>query len=213
MSAVKGSTGAKRHQNISDLTESELFRLRESDRARDGEDELVRRYSRLVRAIARPYFLAGADGEDLLQEGLLGLVKAVREYDENKRTAFLPYAETCIKNHIYSAIRNSRRLKHVPLNDYVCIGDSLFDASGQSIAAQGQDPEAHLIAKEAITELEDAIPGLLSKFEAKVLELYLDGFKYSEMADAMGKPAKSLDNAIQRIRRKLARYLGHGDFR
>lgn len=208
---VNGSV--HKNSNISDLTDSELFKLRDGQRARDGEDELVRRYSRLVRATARPYFLAGADGEDLMQEGMLGLVKAVREYDEKKRTGFCSYAEACIKNRIFSAIRNSRRLKHVPLNDYVSIGDSQFDGCAPPFAARGQDPEAHLIAKEAITELEDAIPGLLSKFEAEVLRLYLDGLTYAEMSDAIRKPAKSLDNAIQRIRRKIAKYLNHGEFR
>ncbi len=182
--------------------------------AREGsassEDVLVRKYARLVRSCARPYFLVGADGEDLIQEGMIGLIKAVREFDPDKADSFSAFALRCIKNSIVSAVRSVNRQKHSPLNNYVSIGQPLFDDNAELnlfLSATAYDPEALMMDKEAVTELRSVLSGLLSAFEANVLALYLSGLRYEEMAETLKKPQKSIDNAVQRIRRKLAHHL------
>ena len=154
--------------------------------AREGsassEDVLVRKYARLVRSCARPYFLVGADGEDLIQEGMIGLIKAVREFDPDKADSFSAFA----------------------------LRQPLFDDNAELnlfLSATAYDPEALMMDKEAVTELRSVLSGLLSAFEANVLALYLSGLRYEEMAETLKKPQKSIDNAVQRIRRKLAHHL------
>ncbi len=186
------------------FTDEELQAMA-SERVSGAEETLAERYARLVRACARPFFLSGGDSEDLIQEGMLGLLSAIREYDAGKGASFKTYAETCIRNRIQSAIRTAARKKHAPLNDGVSLDDVLSDES-QSLGARyyQRSPEEQVLARETEKEFISAYSRLLSKLEARVLDLYLDGLSYQEMAGALGKDVKSVDNAVQRIRRKLA---------
>lgn len=170
-----------------------------------SEDALAERYVRLVRCCARPYFLNGGDSEDLIQEGMLGLLYAIREYDPDKGASFRTYAETCIRSRIQSAIRSAARKKHAPLNDGIPLDDVLSDES-QSLGARliQRSPEEQVLARETENELISASARCLSKFEARILSLYLEGLSYQEMAAASGRDVKSVDNAVQRIRKKLA---------
>lgn len=173
----------------------------------NAAEALVKRYSRLVKTCARPYFLVGADAEDLMQEGMLGLMKAIREFDSTIGTPFGAFARLCVTRRIYSAVRAAAALKHDPLNRSVSIDRPLFEDLAQSHtrgSAPMGDPESLVIGNEEREELMKALCSLLSEFEAKVLALFLDGLSYEEMSQALGKPIKSVDNAIQRIKRKSA---------
>ncbi len=184
---------------------------------RQAEESLVVRYNRLVRMCARPYFLAGGDSEDLIQEGMLGLLSAIREYDPGKSASFRTYAEVCVKNRLFSAVKAAARNKHTPLNDSVSISETpLYGGSGFSFANGGpgrrtKDPEEILLNREAFRERMEALVGQLSGFEAGILRLYLNGLSYSEIAAEVNKSPKSVDNAVQRIRRKLAQRASSGD--
>lgn len=171
-----------------------------------AENALAERYIRLVRACARPYFLVGGDSEDLIQEGMLGLLSAIREYDAQKGASFRTYAEICIHNRIQSAIRSAGRKKHAPLNDGIPLDDVLSDESKSQGAQYFQrSPEEQVLARETEKEFSSTYSRCLSKFEARVLNLYLDGYSYQEIAIAVGRDRKAVDNAIQRIRRKIAK--------
>lgn len=181
---------------------------------RMAEETLVTRYNRLVRTCARPFFLAGGDSEDLTQEGMVGLITAVREYDAGKVASFRTFAEICIRSRLYSVLRASARDKQQPLNQSLSLDDSHFDSnpltSGTSNLAQ-RNPEDFLIDREHTAALLSGVRKQLSEFEAKVLGFYLDGLSCREIAKAVNKPPKSVDNAVQRIRRKVARQLLSGD--
>ena len=179
-----------------------------------AEEVLVERYTRVVRSCARPYFLAGGDSEDLTQEGMVGLLKAVREYDASKEASFRTFAELCIRNRLYSVLRASAREKHIPLNQSVSLDTPCFDSnsytSGTNNLAQ-RDPEEDLIDREHTAALLSGVRKQLSEFEAKILGYYLDGLSCREIAETVSKPPKSVDNAVQRIRRKVAQQLLSGD--
>lgn len=199
-----------------DRTDEELLAAAQAgDRA--ASDLLVRRYSRLVKTCARPYFLAGADTEDTIQEGMLGLIKAVHEFDSSRGVSFEQFARVCISRAIISAVRSSLARKHSVLNDAVSIEKPLFEDIAHArprVSDSISDPESLVIGMEAREELLRKLLSLLSDFEAKVLSLFLDGYSYDEMATKLGKPIKSVDNAIQRIRRKSAEILSqNGDNR
>ncbi|WP_297210778.1 sigma-70 family RNA polymerase sigma factor [uncultured Flavonifractor sp.] len=183
---------------------------------RRAEESLVVRYNRLVRMCARPYFLAGGDSEDLIQEGMVGLLGAIREYDPGKAASFRTYAEICVKNRLFSAVKAAARDKHTPLNHSVSFETPLFGGTGERFACgtpgrQGEDPEEIFLSREALRERMRALHGQLSDFEANVLRLYLNGLSYSEIAAEVNKSPKSVDNAVQRIRRKLAQHSSSGD--
>ena len=175
-----------------------------------AEEALVSEYSQLVRACARPYFLAGGDGEDLIQEGMLGLLSAVRTFDPAKGVKFSTYAEFCVRRRIYSAIRAASGYKHTPLNSYISLESQQLDENSTQSAYFLRDPEDFVIARESVGEVEKLLYGSLSRFESAVLELYLEGMSYKDMAARIGKSSKSVDNAVQRIRRKLAQILQTG---
>ncbi len=180
-----------------------------------AEETLVTRYNRLVRTCARPFFLAGGDSEDLTQEGMVGLITAVREYDAGKEASFRTFAEICIRSRLYSVLRAAARDKQQPLNQSLSLDDSHFDSnpltSGTNNLAQ-RNPEDFLIDREHTAALLSGVRKQLSEFEAKILGFYLDGLSCREIAKAVNKPPKSVDNAVQRIRRKVARQLLSGDF-
>jgi RNA polymerase sporulation-specific sigma factor len=182
---------------------------------REAEEALAERYLRLVRACARPLFLAGGDSEDLIQEGTFGLLSAIRKYSPEDGTSFKSFAEHCVRMRLLSAIKSASRLKHIPLNDGISL-EELSEDPGADIAALPesfrQNPEKLILAKESREELSAAFSRCLSRFEVKVLNLYLEGLSYREIADRLCKDAKSIDNAVQRIRRKLARENILGDF-
>jgi len=172
-----------------------------------AEEALVSEYAWLVRACARPYFLAGGDSEDLIQEGMLGLLSAIRTYNPEKGTKLSTYAEFCIRRRIYSAIKMASGNKHSPLNSYISLESSQFDESDTQSAYFLRVPEDRVIAREQAGEVEKLLFGALSRFESGVLELYLDGMSYKDMAIRLGKSDKSVDNAVQRIRKKLSQIL------
>ena len=184
---------------------------------RIAEEALVMRYNRLVRVCARPYFLAGGDSEDLIQEGMVGLLNAIREYDPGKGSSFRTYAETCIRNRILSAIRAAAKDKHTPLNHYVSYETPLLDGNTDSYPLSAsrqpqQNPEDMLISREERRERLGTLKGQLSGFEAQILDLYLRGLSYVEIASEVDRSPKAVDNAVQRIRRKVAQHLSSGDF-
>lgn len=167
---------------------------------RQAEEALISRYTRMVRRLSRPLFLMGGDSEDLIQEGMLGLWKAVRDYVPERGASFKTFAQTCVKNSMLTAVKNAAGKHHVPLNDSVPFETLLFDR-GEQLAVS--DPETMYIDREAAQAQLDRFYSKLSGFETKVLDLFLNGLSYSEIADQVARPVKSVDNAVQRIRRKL----------
>ena len=179
---------------------------------RDAEEILVKRYNRLVRQLARPFYLAGGDSDDLIQEGMIGLICAVREYDGQRAASFRTFAEICIRNRLYSAVRAAARDKHTPLNQSVPLEMPFFDGQSSCFGAMaGENPEDLIIGREGVQDALSDVRKQLSDFEAKILGYYLDGLTIREMAKAVSRSPKSVDNAVQRIRRKAARHLQAGD--
>ena len=177
-------------------------------RFREGEDEaadiLLRRYSGFVRYLARRYSIVGGDFEDLIQEGMIGLFWAIRRYDESRAMSFRNFAASCILSKLHSVIEADARKKNQPLNHSIPIEAPLFDNPAQNLVSTSGDPVEYVIGDEGFQELMRALSMLLSKFEARVLGLYLAGRSYEEIAEITAKPRKSIDNAICRIRKKLA---------
>lgn len=184
---------------------SDLALLRRSAGSDDALELLISRYTRLVRACARPFFLVGGDHEDLLQEGMIGLLTAIRQYDPDSETPFSSFAAVCIRNRLISVVRMAAAQKHTPLNDSVSLHACSFEWMTND--APEADPEAFCIGKESFAEFQNALESLLSPFEKQVLGLYLKGYSYQEIADSFHKSAKSADNAVQRIRKKAEQLL------
>jgi RNA polymerase sporulation-specific sigma factor len=194
----------KSEQSFADLTDEEL--AVRANRSAAAMETLIARYSRTVRICARPLFLAGGDQEDLFQEGMIGLLYALRSYDPSSGTPFRAYALVCIRNKLISAVRAAAANKHAPLNDSVSFHTfSQDDTVPESMRA---DPEAEVIGRVGAGEFLDALCFLLSTTEKAVLSLYLQGLSYSEIAAACGKTNKAVDNTVQRIRRKAIKILG-----
>jgi RNA polymerase sporulation-specific sigma factor len=195
------------------LSDNELLRMA-SENDRFAVETLAERYLRLVRMCARPLFLAGGDSEDLIQEGMFGLLSAIRQFSLDMGTSFHTFAEHCIRMRLLSAIKSASRLKHIPLNDGISL-EQLSDDSGADLSAFPvgflRNPEELVLARESKEELDAAFSRCLSRFEIKVLDLYLEGLSYREIAQRLSKDAKSVDNAVQRIRRKLERDTFFGD--
>lgn len=200
---------------MSTYTDEEIIEsVREGGRG--GTEELFDRYKDVVRSIASTMFLIGGETEDLIQEGMIGLFKAVQEYDPGRDASFGTFARLCITRQIYSAVKASGRKKHLPLNSYI----SLYEQTGSDdeggrqmemmdalMASDRMNPEQVVLSKEKSEELEQAIDKELSPFEKNVLELFVTGMSYSDIADVLGKNEKATDNAIQRIRGKLRKYI------
>ena len=185
---------------------------------RVAEEELVKRYMQLVRACSRPFFLAGGDSEDLIQEGMFGLISAIRQYNSAQNTSFKTFAEHCIKNRLLTAVRSASSTKHIPLNAGVSLDTLLSDESQTPPLAYADmfqtSPEEQVLARENKRNKEEFFLSLmekLSKFEKSVLRNYLNGLSYKEIAQISCKDEKAVDNAIQRIRRKLAQNFKSGD--
>ena len=166
---------------------------------------LIQHYARMVRSIARTYYLSGAEGEDAIQEGMLGLLYAIRSYDPSQKVVFAAYARVCIERRLISAWRKANSHKHDPLNYAISLDKSPFEESIEPDRTVDRNPELMMIHQEEQRESHERLRELLSFFEAQVLSLYLDGLSYEEIADYLHKPIKSIDNAIQRVRRKTAK--------
>lgn len=188
-------------------------------RIRDGEekitDYIMEKYKNLVRSKAGSMYILGADREDLIQEGMIGLFKAIRDYDIGRDASFATFADLCVARQMYTAVQAAGRKKHAPLNSYV----SLYAGNGSDkteeekklldslVSRDEQNPEELLIDRENVERIEKTIESELSSFERQVLDLYLTGMKYTEIARVLGKDDKSTDNALQRCRSKIRKAL------
>ncbi len=182
---------------------------------RGAEETLVLRHTRLVRTCARPFFLTGGDSEDLIQEGMMGLLTAIREYRADRGALFRTFAAVCVRRRIISAVRSAAGGKHQPLNNGVSLEAALFLANQAPLGMVGhrqENPEDLVIHQEDLSALEEAIQTQLSQLEGQVLALYLRGSSYSEIAKEVSRSTKAVDNAVQRIRRKIAQYLSRGGY-
>ena len=188
-------------------------------RLRDGEsgvtEYLMNKYKNLVRSKAKSMYILGADSDDLIQEGMIGLFKALRDYDSGRDASFLTFADLCVSRQMYTAVQASRRQKHIPLNTYISLyGSVSTNREGEQeelvnvlAVRAGQSPEEVVIDRENVIQLEKAIERELSGFEKQVLDLYLTGMGYQQIAKVLGRDDKSTDNALQRIKTKLKKRL------
>ncbi len=184
-------------------------------RARNGDlsarDEMIRRYTGFVRMKASSYFLAGGDAEDLLQEGLIGLCKAIRDFRHDKETSFRSFAELCVTRQIITAIKTATRYKHQALNNYVSFSNTPAGQDGDSDCTFGDalpgshvdEPSVQVISTEELKSLVFTLGTGLSKLESDALRMYLEGSSYEDMADSLGCDTKTIDNALQRVKRKI----------
>lgn len=185
--------------------------------AREGDDAaleyLINKYKNFVRSKARSYFLIGADREDIIQEGMIGLYKAIRDFRLDKLSSFRAFAELCITRQIITAIKTATRQKHIPLNSYISLNKPIFDEESDRTlldvvsGAKVSDPEELIISREELFDIEEKMGEILSSLEWKVLMSYLEGKSYQEIAEDLKRHVKSIDNALQRVKRKLERYL------
>ncbi|QAS52694.1 RNA polymerase sporulation sigma factor SigH [Halobacillus litoralis] len=176
-------------------------------------DYLINKYKNFVRAKARTYFLIGADREDIVQEGMIGLYKAIRDYREGKLSSFKAFAELCVTRQIITAIKTATRQKHIPLNSYVSLDKPIYDEESDRTlldvigGSKSIDPQELIVNKEKFSDMEEKMSELLSDLEKEVLTLYLDGQSYQEISAELDRHVKSIDNALQRVKRKLEKYL------
>ena len=186
--------------------------------ARTGNDKaleyLINKYKNFVRAKARAYFLVGADREDIIQEGMIGLFKAIRDFKVDRLTSFKCFAELCITRQIITAVKTATRQKHIPLNSYISLNKPIYDEESDRTLIDvisdnevAPNPEEMIISREEMVVIEEKLNELLSRLEWKVLSLYLEGKSYSEIAEELNRHVKSIDNALQRVKRKLERYV------
>ena len=201
-------------QEYSGASDEELI-----DRLRGGEsritDYIMDKYKNLVRSKAKSMYILGGDNEDLIQEGMIGLFKAIRDYDCGRDASFYTFADLCISRQMYTAVQASNRQKHWPLNTYVSLSgngrgqeeNEEMDLAEALSPDQDQNPETLFIDRERVEYLESQIDKELSNFEKQVLDLYLTGMSYSQIAKVLGREEKSTDNALQRLKGKIKRML------
>jgi RNA polymerase sporulation-specific sigma factor len=211
MAAVRPAPVARPAHRV----QRELEDLQLVVKARNGDgqalDQLIRRYTGFVRLKASSYFLAGGDSEDLIQEGLIGLYKAVRDFRADKETSFRSFAELCVTRQIITAIKTATRFKHAPLNTYVSFSHTPAGQDSDSEVTLGDalpgpgvdDPSVCVISTEELQSLVFTLGSGLSQLEADALRLYLEGSSYEEMAEELGCDTKTIDNALQRVKRKI----------
>ncbi len=203
---------AEAYYGYNDMLDEEII-----EEARAGSDEalefLINKYKNFVRAKARTYFLIGADREDIVQEGMIGLYKAIRDYRVDKLSSFRAFAELCITRQIITAIKAATRQKHFPLNSYVSLNRPIFDEESDRTlmdvigVEKISDPEEMIINRESYAGIETKMSEILSSLEMEVLSLFLEGKTYQEIAEDLNKQVKSIDNALQRVKRKLEKVL------
>ncbi|SFF00988.1 RNA polymerase sporulation sigma factor SigH [Alteribacillus iranensis] len=200
------------HQYL-DKAEDEILveKVRSGDSA--SLEFLINKYKNFVRAKAKSYFLIGGDHEDIVQEGMIGLYKAIRDYRGDKLSSFRAFAELCITRQIITAIKTATRQKHMPLNSYISLDKPLYDEESERTlldvlcGSRVSDPEELFINQEQVDDIEGKIREILSELEQKVLMLYLDGRSYQEISGELNRHVKSIDNALQRVKRKLERHV------
>ena len=206
------AAGQRSGINLAEAADEELALLAQGNRE-DALDEIFNRYKNFVRAKARSYFLIGADREDIIQEGMIGLYKAIRDYKEERLSSFRAFAELCITRQMITAIKTATRQKHIPLNSYVSLNKPVYDDDSDRTlidvlsAGRMANPEDLLIGQEDYAAIEERISEVLSVLEREVLLSYLSGKSYQEIAEELGRHVKSIDNALQRVKRKLEKYL------
>jgi RNA polymerase sporulation-specific sigma factor len=195
------------------MTDRELVRLAQAEDTK-GLVTMLERYTDFVRLKARSYFLVGADREDIIQEGMIGLYKAIRDYREDRETSFKAFAEICITRQIITAIKTATRLKHTPLNSYVSLNNPISEADDPDrlymdfLASDNvYDPAQVVISAEEAESIRTNFREMLSGLETQVLLLYIEGRSYQEIADDLDRHVKSIDNALQRIKRKVEQHL------
>lgn len=195
------------------LTDEEVvFAVKEGE-DRAAQDYLINKYRNFVRAKARSYFLIGADREDIIQEGMIGLYKAIRDFRNDKLSSFRAFAELCVTRQIITAIKTATRQKHIPLNSYISLNKPIYDEDSDRTlldvlsGARISDPEELVISREEFVDIEEKMEEILSDLEWKVLMSYLDGKSYQEIAAELRRHVKSIDNALQRVKRKLEKYM------
>lgn len=183
----------------------------------DAEEYLINKYRNYVKAKAKSYFLIGADKDDIYQEGMIGLYKAIRDFKTDKLSSFRAFAELCITRQIITAIKTATRQKHIPLNSYVSLNKPIYDEESDRTlmdvlsTVHISDPEELIISREEKIKIEKKMNEILSGLEMEVLRCYLDGKSYQEIACDLDRHAKSIDNALQRVKRKLEKYLKEQD--
>ena len=199
-------------QDYDSMTDEQVVRLAQGTDSQALE-YLLNKYKNFVRTKARSYFLIGADHEDIVQEGMIGLYKSIRDYKEEKLSSFRAFAELCITRQIITAIKTATRQKHIPLNSYISLNKPIYEEDSDRtlldvITEEGMsNPEDMLIDREDLSFIEGRIGQMLSGLEKEVLVRYMEGKSYVEIADEMHRHVKSIDNALQRIKRKLLKYL------
>ncbi len=191
-----------------DLADEQVVEL-SAEGEKSATEYILDKYKNLVRARAKMYYLAGADKEDLVQEGMIGLFKAIRDFDASYQASFRGFADMCIKRQMITAVKTATRLKHGPLNSYVSLNTSVYEDESERtlvdmlVEREAIDPEELLLRREKAEALEAEIAEKLSSLEQTVLALYMGGMNYQEIAKALNRSPKSIDNALQRIKRKL----------
>ena len=199
-------------QDFESMADEQIVKLAQDA---DGAalEYLLNKYKNFVRTKARSYFLIGADHEDIVQEGMIGLYKAIRDYRAEKLSSFRAFAELCVTRQIITAIKTATRQKHIPLNSYISLNKPIYEEDSDRtlldvITEEGMsNPEEMIIDREDLSFIEGRIGQMLSDLEKEVLVRYMEGKSYVEIADEMGRHVKSIDNALQRIKRKLMKYL------
>ena len=201
------------NQGFESMTDEEIVALAQQDGEDAALEYLLNKYKNFVRAKARSYFLSGADHEDIVQEGMIGLYKAIRDYREDRLSSFRAFAELCVTRQIITAIKTATRQKHIPLNSYVSLNRPIFEEDSDRTLLDviteetPSNPEEMLIDREDLSVIEGRIGSLLSDLEKQVLVRYVEGKSYVEISEEMNRHVKSIDNALQRIKRKLQKYL------
>ncbi|MCM3387671.1 RNA polymerase sporulation sigma factor SigH [Ureibacillus chungkukjangi] len=203
-------------QRFEDLSDEQLIEEVHHGNT-EALDYLITKYRLFVKAKARSYFLIGADKEDIIQEGMIGLYKSIRDFKGDKLSSFRAFAELCITRQIITAIKTATRQKHIPLNSYVSLDKPIYDEESDRTlmdvitSTESDDPVHLMINREEYSHLEEKIGEILSELEQQVLALYLDGQSYNEISEGLNRHVKSIDNALQRVKRKLERHLEIGD--
>ena len=181
-------------------------------------DQLINKYKNFVRAKAKTYFLVGADKEDIVQEGMIGLFKAIRDFKDEKLVSFKSFAEICVTRQIITAIKTATRQKHMPLNSYISLNKPVFEDDGERTLMETinhdtvSDPELLFISKEEFNRIEGKINEILSPLELEVLHFYLQGKSYQQIAGILNKEVKSIDNALQRVKKKIEKFLVESNY-
>ena len=200
------------YENYLNMPDEEIVKIaQKSDNP--ALEYLLNKYKNFVRSKARSYFLIGADHEDIVQEGMIGLYKAIRDFKEDRQSSFRAFAELCITRQIITAIKTATRQKHIPLNSYVSLDKPMFDEKSERTLLDTitedtfSNPEAMVISKEDLSVIEGKIGEMLSDLEKDVLIKYMEGKSYQEISEELDRHVKSIDNALQRVKRKLQKYL------